>query len=109
MPRCASQASRPYRASGEVAAWSARRNGWQANGSGEGGRGGDAHRLTEWYESTGREIGYQRALLLILAMAGTALCVRTMNGSNVVVAVMLLIVLAGLLVPHQLLVTVAVA
>jgi acetylornithine deacetylase/succinyl-diaminopimelate desuccinylase-like protein len=37
---------------------------------GAGGRGGDAHRLTEWYEPVGREIGYQRALLLMLAMVG---------------------------------------
>ena len=37
---------------------------------GAGGRGGDAHRLTEWYEPTGREIGYQRALLLILTTVG---------------------------------------
>ncbi len=37
---------------------------------GAGGKGGDAHRLTEWYDPTGREIGYQRALLLILAMVG---------------------------------------
>ena len=39
---------------------------------GAGGRGGDAHRLSEWYDPTGREIGYQRALLLMLAMAGLA-------------------------------------
>jgi tripeptide aminopeptidase len=39
---------------------------------GAGGRGGDAHRLTEWYEPTGREVGYQRALLLTLAMVGIA-------------------------------------
>ncbi len=37
---------------------------------GAGGRGGDAHRLSEWYDATGRDIGYQRALLLILAMSG---------------------------------------
>lgn len=37
---------------------------------GAGGRGGDAHRLTEWYDPTGREVGYQRALLLLLAVAG---------------------------------------
>lgn len=40
---------------------------------GAGGKGGDAHRLSEWYDSTGREIGYERALLLILAMAGSVL------------------------------------
>ncbi|MFN7926828.1 MAG: M20/M25/M40 family metallo-hydrolase [Blastocatellia bacterium] len=39
---------------------------------GAGGRGGDAHRLTEWYEPTGREVGYQRALLLLLASIGIA-------------------------------------
>lgn len=39
---------------------------------GAGGRGGDAHRLTEWYEPTGREVGYSRALLLLLAMTGVA-------------------------------------
>ena len=39
---------------------------------GAGGKGGDAHRLTEWYEPTGRDVGYQRALLLILAMTGLA-------------------------------------
>jgi tripeptide aminopeptidase len=37
---------------------------------GVGGRSGDAHRLSEWYEPTGREVGYQRALLVALAMAG---------------------------------------
>jgi acetylornithine deacetylase/succinyl-diaminopimelate desuccinylase-like protein len=40
---------------------------------GAGGTGGDAHRLSEWYDPTGREIGYERALLLILAMAGSTL------------------------------------
>ena len=39
---------------------------------GAGGRGGDAHRLSEWYDSTGREIGYERALLLMLGMVGKA-------------------------------------
>ncbi|HYE72106.1 MAG TPA: M20/M25/M40 family metallo-hydrolase [Blastocatellia bacterium] len=37
---------------------------------GVGGRSGDAHRLSEWYEPVGREIGYQRALLIMIAMAG---------------------------------------
>jgi hypothetical protein len=37
---------------------------------GVGGRSGDAHRLSEWYEPTGRELGYQRAVLILLAMAG---------------------------------------
>jgi acetylornithine deacetylase/succinyl-diaminopimelate desuccinylase-like protein len=40
---------------------------------GAGGKGGDAHRLSEWYDPTGREIGYERALLLILALAGSVL------------------------------------
>lgn len=40
---------------------------------GAGGKGGDAHRLSEWYDPTGREIGYERALLLILALAGSAM------------------------------------
>jgi acetylornithine deacetylase/succinyl-diaminopimelate desuccinylase-like protein len=40
---------------------------------GAGGKGGDAHRLSEWYDPTGREIGYERALLLILALAGSTL------------------------------------
>ena len=44
--------------------------GIQAITIGAGGRGGDAHRLTEWYEPTGRDLGYQRALLLILATVG---------------------------------------
>ncbi len=37
---------------------------------GAGGKGGDAHRLSEWYDPTGRDIGYQRALLLLLGMVG---------------------------------------
>jgi tripeptide aminopeptidase len=37
---------------------------------GVGGRSGDAHRLSEWYEPAGREVGYQRALLIMLAVAG---------------------------------------
>ena len=44
--------------------------GIQAITIGAGGKGGDAHRLTEWYEPTGRDLGYQRALLLILASVG---------------------------------------
>ncbi|MFN0118892.1 MAG: M20/M25/M40 family metallo-hydrolase [Blastocatellia bacterium] len=39
---------------------------------GVGGMAGDCHRLSEWYEPTGRELGYKRALLLILAMAGVS-------------------------------------
>ena len=40
---------------------------------GAGGNGGDAHRLSEWYDPTGRERGYERALLLILALAGSTM------------------------------------
>ncbi|MGA1369211.1 MAG: M20/M25/M40 family metallo-hydrolase [Blastocatellia bacterium] len=39
---------------------------------GAGGVSGDPHRLTEWYDPTGRELGYRRALLLILALTGIA-------------------------------------
>ncbi len=39
---------------------------------GAGGRGSDAHRLSEWYDPMGRDIGYQRALLLMLGMVGIA-------------------------------------
>jgi tripeptide aminopeptidase len=37
---------------------------------GAGGVSGDSHRLTEWYDPAGRELGYKRALLLALAMVG---------------------------------------
>ena len=37
---------------------------------GVGGWSGDAHRLSEWYEPTGRETGYRRALLIALAQTG---------------------------------------
>lgn len=37
---------------------------------GVGGLSGDCHRLSEWYEPAGREWGYKRALLLMLALAG---------------------------------------
>jgi tripeptide aminopeptidase len=37
---------------------------------GAGGASGDSHRLTEWYDPAGRELGYKRALLLALAMVG---------------------------------------
>jgi tripeptide aminopeptidase len=37
---------------------------------GAGGISGDSHRLTEWYDPAGRELGYKRALLLALAMVG---------------------------------------
>lgn len=39
---------------------------------GTGGLCGDSHRLNEWYEPTGRETGYKRALLIALAMTGIA-------------------------------------
>jgi acetylornithine deacetylase/succinyl-diaminopimelate desuccinylase-like protein len=37
---------------------------------GGGGRGGGAHSLSEWYDSTGRELGVKRILLTALAIAG---------------------------------------
>ncbi|MCI0337545.1 MAG: M20/M25/M40 family metallo-hydrolase [Acidobacteria bacterium] len=37
---------------------------------GVGGVSGDSHRLTEWYDPAGRELGYKRALLLALAIVG---------------------------------------
>ncbi|MBO0723263.1 MAG: M20/M25/M40 family metallo-hydrolase [Blastocatellia bacterium] len=37
---------------------------------GVGGASGDSHRLTEWYDPAGRELGYKRALLLAAAMVG---------------------------------------
>ncbi len=39
---------------------------------GAGGVSGDSHRLSEWYDSIGRETGYKRALLLALGMSGLA-------------------------------------
>jgi tripeptide aminopeptidase len=39
---------------------------------GAGGVSADSHRLTEWYDPIGRELGYKRALLLILGMSGVA-------------------------------------
>lgn len=39
---------------------------------GVGGLSGDSHRLSEWYDPIGRELGYKRALLLALAMTGIA-------------------------------------
>ena len=44
--------------------------GRQAIALGGGGRGGGAHTLQEWFDSTGREFGLQRILLLVLALAG---------------------------------------
>lgn len=37
---------------------------------GAGGVSGDSHRLSEWYDPVGREIGYKRALLLAVGMSG---------------------------------------
>lgn len=37
---------------------------------GAGGVSGDPHRLSEWYDPRGRELGFRRALLLVLALAG---------------------------------------
>jgi tripeptide aminopeptidase len=37
---------------------------------GVGGISGDSHRLTEWYDPAGRELGYKRALLLAAAIVG---------------------------------------
>ncbi len=37
---------------------------------GAGGRSNDSHRLSEWFDPTGRELGYKRALLLAVGMAG---------------------------------------
>ncbi|MGH9832669.1 MAG: M20/M25/M40 family metallo-hydrolase, partial [Blastocatellia bacterium] len=37
---------------------------------GAGGVSNDSHRLSEWYDPTGRELGYKRALLIALGMTG---------------------------------------
>ncbi|MFN0108440.1 MAG: M20/M25/M40 family metallo-hydrolase [Blastocatellia bacterium] len=39
---------------------------------GAGGKSSDSHRLSEWFDPTGRELGYKRALLLALGMTGVA-------------------------------------
>jgi len=39
---------------------------------GAGGVSGDSHRLSEWYDPVGREVGYKRALLLAVGMSGLA-------------------------------------
>jgi acetylornithine deacetylase/succinyl-diaminopimelate desuccinylase-like protein len=39
---------------------------------GAGGNGGGAHSLQEWYEPAGREMGLQRALLILLGISGIA-------------------------------------
>lgn len=44
--------------------------GREAIAIGAGGAGGGAHTLQEWFDTTGREFGLQRILLLVLALAG---------------------------------------
>ncbi len=39
---------------------------------GAGGISGNPHRLTEWYDPQGRDLGYKRALLIAIALAGIA-------------------------------------
>jgi len=46
--------------------------GRQAIAIGSGGSGGGAHTIHEWYDSTGRDLGLKRILLLTLALAGVA-------------------------------------
>jgi di/tripeptidase len=43
--------------------------GREAIAIGAGGHGGGAHTLQEWFDPAGRELGLQRALLLVLALA----------------------------------------
>ncbi len=44
--------------------------GREAIALGAGGKGGGAHTLQEWFDSSGREFGLQRLLLIVLALAG---------------------------------------
>ncbi len=44
--------------------------GREAIAIGAGGAGGGAHTLQEWFDTTGREFGLQRILLIVLALAG---------------------------------------
>ncbi len=46
--------------------------GREAIAIGAGGSGGGAHTVHEWYDSTGRDLGLKRILLLTLALAGVA-------------------------------------
>jgi tripeptide aminopeptidase len=46
--------------------------GREAIALGAGGQGGGAHTLQEWFDPAGRELGLQRILLIVLALAGTA-------------------------------------
>jgi tripeptide aminopeptidase len=45
--------------------------GREAIAIGAGGTGGGAHTLQEWFDTTGRELGLRRILLIVLALAGT--------------------------------------
>jgi tripeptide aminopeptidase len=45
--------------------------GRQAIAVGAGGSGGGAHTLQEWFDATGRELGLDRILLIVLALAAT--------------------------------------
>ncbi len=45
--------------------------GREAIAIGAGGVGGGAHTLHEWFDTAGRELGLQRILLIVLALAGT--------------------------------------
>ena len=47
--------------------------GREAIALGAGGHGGGAHTLQEWFDAEGRDLGLQRILLLVLALAGTAI------------------------------------
>jgi hypothetical protein len=44
--------------------------GREAIAIGGGGTGGGVHTLQEWFDSTGRDLGLRRILLLVLALAG---------------------------------------
>ncbi len=46
--------------------------GREAIAIGGGGRGGGAHTLQEWFDSTGRDLGLRRILLTLLALAGVS-------------------------------------
>ena len=46
--------------------------GREAIAIGAGGAGGGAHTLQEWFDTSGRELGLQRILLIVLALAGAS-------------------------------------
>ena len=46
--------------------------GREAIAIGGGGSGGGAHTLQEWFDSTGRELGLKRILLILLMLAGVS-------------------------------------